>query len=347
MSRRLLAITPVAHPGGAETTLLRLLAGLRGDGWTVTVTTPEPGPLRELIVRAGLTHATLPLGGIGRGQGLRAVGSFRAARTLADAADVVLLEGAVCGRLLPALVPPAPLPRTRARVVLHIHDVVPRVARLWHRADLVVAASRAVARSLSGLRAPVEVVHPPVDAEPPVAEAPWPAGEGPVIGFVGRFEPRKGPLDLVRAAPIIRRAAPAARIVLVGDEPYGTAPEYTREVLASPEIEHHRWLENAPGLMRHLDVLVLPAYREPFGTVLAEAMAVGTPVVATPVDGLPEVVDDGVTGRLVPPGDPERLGAAVLDVLAHRDEMGAAARAGAARFHTERHVAAMERLLAA
>ena len=48
--------------------------------------------------------------------------------------------------------------------------------------------------------------------------------------------------------------------------------------------------------MRHLDVLVLPSYQEPFGTVLAEAMAVGTPVVATRVDGLPEVVRDGVDG---------------------------------------------------
>ena len=61
--------------------------------------------------------------------------------------------------------------------------------------------------------------------------------------------------------------------------------------------------------MRHLDVLVLPSYEEPFGTVLAEAMAVGTPVVATHVDGLPEVVQDGVTGRLVAPGDPGALAA--------------------------------------
>ena len=59
--------------------------------------------------------------------------------------------------------------------------------------------------------------------------------------------------------------------------------------------------------------------------MLAEAMIVGTPVVATRVGGLSEVVHDGVTGRLVPPGDPAALAAAVLDVLGHREAMAAAA----------------------
>jgi glycosyltransferase involved in cell wall biosynthesis len=166
-----------------------------------------------------------------------------------------------------------------------------------------------------------------------------------VIGFVGRVERRKGPLDLVRAAPAIKQGADGARIVIVGDDPYGSDPGYTRSVLESPEIEHYPWVENAPGLMRHLDVLVLPSYREPFGTVLAEAMAVGTPVVATAVDGLPEVVADGVSGRLVHPGDPSALAAAVLDVLAHREAMAAAAREQARRFDTEQHVERIERLI--
>jgi glycosyltransferase involved in cell wall biosynthesis len=79
--------------------------------------------------------------------------------------------------------------------------------------------------------------------------------------------------------------------------------------------------------------------------VLAEAMAVGTPVVATRVGGLAEVVDDGVTGRLVAPGDPAALAAAVLEVLRGRDAMGAAARERARRFDGERYAAHVERLL--
>ena len=143
-----------------------------------------------------------------------------------------------------------------------------------------------------------------------------------------------------------RAGVPGARVMVVGDDPYGTDPSYTMAVTGSPEIEHHGWVDNAPGLMRHLDVLVLPSHDEPFGTVLAEAMAVGTPVVATRVGGLAEVVDDGVTGRLVAPGDPTALAAAVLEVLRERDRMGAAARERARRFDADRYAEHVERLLA-
>lgn len=339
--RRLLAVDAVNDPGGAETTLMRLLGGLRARGWAVTLTTPASGSLRDQALGAGFGWQSLPLGGLTRGTGRRAIASWPRARRLAGLADVVYLNGSVCGRLLPALA----LPRRpgRTRLVLHIHDIVTRVPRFWRLADVVLAASQAVAERLVGLRA--QVVYPPVEPDPPVEPAPWPNGDGPVIGFVGRIEPRKGPLDLVRAAPAIQRGAPGARVVLIGDDRYGLAPEYARSVLASSHIEHHPWSANAPGLMRHLDVLVLPAYEEPAGTVLAEAMAVGTPVVATRVNGLPEVVLDGVTGRLTAPGDPDALAAAVLDVLARRQEMGAAAIEHARRFHIGPYVERVEQLI--
>ncbi len=317
MTNRLLAITPVDHPGGAETTLLRLLAGLKVKGWSIAITTPGLGPLRDSALTAGYGWHGLPLGGLGTGQGLLAIAAWPRARAFASAVDVVYLNGAVCGRLLPAL------PRLRARIVLHIHDMVTRIPRFWRRADVVLAASRAVAERLGSLQP--QVVCPPVDPEPPQRGAPWPPGDGSLIGFVGRIEPRKGPFDLVRAAPAIRRVAPGARIVLVGDDPYGVAPDYTRAVLGAPEIEHYPWTDNAPGLMRHLDVLVLPSHQEPAGTVRAKAMAVGTPVVATAVDGLPEIVDNGVTG-----------------LLAHRDQMSASARDEARRFYIKDYVERVE-----
>jgi glycosyltransferase involved in cell wall biosynthesis len=339
MTSRLLAVAPVDHPGGAEIHLLRLLAGLSTRGWEITLTTPSEGPLRRQAAQAGYAWQSLDLGGLARGAGLRALLSWPRARRLAADADVVYLNGTVCGRLLPALGPGA------ARRVLHVHDMVTRVPRFWRRADAVLADSQAVADRLTGLRP--HVVYGPVDPEPPVLAAPWPTGNRPVIGFVGRIEPRKGPLDLARAAPAIRLQVPGARVVVVGDDPYGSDATYTRAVTSSPEIEHYPWSDNAPGLMRHLDVLVLPSYEEPFGTVLAEAMAVGTPVVATRVGGLAEVVEDGVSGRLVEPGRPDLLAEAVLDVLAHRAEMGAAARAGASRFFLADYVDHVERLIAA
>jgi glycosyltransferase involved in cell wall biosynthesis len=338
---RLLAVAPVTEPGGAETTLLRLVRELAARGWAITLAAPRPGALLEAAAGAGHRTELLDQGGLGRRTGAAAVRAWPRARRLGREADVVLLNGTVCGRLLPAL---RGLP---ARTVLSVHDVASRVPRMWGAADVVLAASRAVADSLAPLRA--EVVYAPVDLDPPPAEPPWAPGGGPIVAFLGRIEPRKAPLDLVRAAPTIHAGAPGSRVVLVGDDPYELDPAYTELVeraAADAGVERCGWVENGPGLMRHVDVLVLPSRQEPFGTVLAEAMAVSTPVVATRVGGLAEVVDDGVTGRLVEPGDPEALATAVLDVLAHRAEMGEASRPAASRFATEAYADRFEALVA-
>jgi glycosyltransferase involved in cell wall biosynthesis len=331
--RRLVCVCGVAHPGGAEIGLLRLLRRL--DGWAITVTTPEPGPLSHAVLGEGWAWAQVPAGGLARRAGARAALSFPRMRRLARAADVVYLNGGVAGRLLPAA--------GAARTVLHVHDLVDRVPRHWRRADVVLADSQAVADRLEGLEA--HVVGCPVELDPPDVAPPWEPG-GEIVGFVGRLEPRKGPLDLARAAPRIRAARPDARVVLVGDDPFGADPAYTEAVRSAPGVEVHGWVEDAAGLMRHLDVLVLPSHAEPFGTVLAEAMAAGTPVVATRVGGLPEVVDDGVTGRLVAPGRPDELADAVVEVLGRRAEMGAAARERARRFGADAYAERVAALLA-
>ena len=311
MTGSLLAITPVDAPGGAETTLLRLLSGLRDRDWQITLTTPGAGPLREQALAAGFRWDRLPLGGLAPRTGGRALASWPLARRLSRGAQIVYLNGGVCGRVLPAL------GRRGAGRPAH--------PRHGQACSPLLATRGRGARGLAGRRRPPatdsrpHVVYPPADPDPPAVAPPWPTGKGPVVGFVGRLEPRKGPLDLVRAAPAIRRVVQGTRIVMVGGEPYGVSPAYTREVLRSPAVEHYPWSDNAPGLMRHLDVLVLPSYEEPAGTVLAEAMAVGTPVVATRVNGLPEVVRDGVTGRLVEPGDIDGLASAVsrCSTIAH------------------------------
>lgn len=330
----LLAVAPVDHPGGAEIGLLRLLPGLREAGWDVTLTTPAAGPVRSAAEQRGLRTDSLPLGGIGAGQGARAVVSFPKARRLARRHDVVYLNGTTTGRLLPAL------PRSQ-RAVLHVHDMVDRVPAKWKRADVVLADSQAVADRLGALAA--HVVGCPIEPAPAPVAPPWPAGEGPVVGYVGRIEARKGVLDLVAAAPLLRAAG--VRVVLVGDDPYGTDPEYVARVRASEAVEHYGWVEGAAGMMGSLDVLVLPSHQEPFGTVLAEAMNAGTPVVATQVGGLAEVVADGVTGRLVEPADPDALAAAVLEVLERREAMGRAARERARRWHVDAYTERVRALI--
>jgi glycosyltransferase involved in cell wall biosynthesis len=332
---RILAVCAVAHPGGAEIGLLRLAPRLTARGHALALATPGPGPMDE----AGLPMVRIDLGGMQRGAGARALRSWPRVRRLARAFDLVYLNGTVSGRLLPAL--------AGRRTVLHVHDIVDRVPRFWSMADAVLADSQAVADRLTGLRA--DVVYCPVELDVPDQPAPWPASsdghDGPVVGFVGRLEPRKGPLDLARAAPAIRAGAPGARIVLVGDDPYASAPEYVAEVRAAEGVEHVPWVADGAAVMRHLDVLVAPSRQEPFGTVLAEAMAAGTPVVATRVGGLAEVVVDGTTGRLVTPGRPDELAAAVLDVLGRRAQMGAAARAHAQQFGADAYADRVEAIL--
>jgi len=330
---RILGVCAVAHPGGAENALLRLGRRLTARGHELALVTPEPGPLDD----AGFAVVHLPLGGLDRGAGAQALRSWPRARGLARHADVVYLNGTVCGRLLPAL--------GGRPSVLHVHDIVERVPRLWARADAVLAASGAVARSLGELRS--HVVYCPIELDVAPAPAPWPPGDGPIVGFVGRLEPRKGPLDLVAAAPAIRAAVPGARVIVVGDEPYGRDPGYAARVRSAPGIEQIGWVDDGAAIMSHFDVLVAPSRQEPFGTVLSEAMAAGTPVVATRVGGLAEVVADGVTGRLVEPGRPDELAAAVIDVLARREQMGAAARRHVRRFGADEFTDRVEEILLA
>jgi glycosyltransferase involved in cell wall biosynthesis len=331
---KLLAVNAVDHPGGAEVGLLRLAARLRERDWEVTLTSPHEGVLSE----AGYPWLRLDVGGLGQGEGARAVASWPRALRLAQRFDVVYLNSTVCGRLLPAL--------RGVRSVLHVHDIVDRVPRHWAQADVVLADSQAVADRLDGLAA--QVVYCPVELDPPPADAPWAKENGhagPVVGFVGRIEPRKGVLDLIAAAPAIRAGSPGAEVVIVGDDPWDAFPDYLAQVRAARDVLHVPWHENAPGLMRHLDVLVVPSHQEPFGTVISEAMAVGTPVVATRVGGLAEVVEDGVTGLLVEPGEPDALAAAVLEVLGRRDAMNAAARQVARRFGADAYADRVEPLI--
>lgn len=332
-----LAVTPVADPGGAEIGLLRLLPRLRDRGWRVTVSTPADGAVAEAAASLGLATARLPVGGLGARSGARAVLAYPAARRLAAAHDVTYLNGTVCGRLLPAL--------RGLRTVLHVHDLVDRVPRIWRGADVILADSAATAERLGGLAARAHVVGCPIEPDPAPVAPPWVADGRPVAGYVGRIEPRKGVHDLVAAAPHLSRAG--VRVIVVGNDPFAADREYVARVDSAPYVERHPWVPGAAGLMGALDVLVLPSHAEPFGTVLAEAMNAGTPVVATRVGGLAEVVEDGVTGRLVAPGDPAALAAAVLEVLERRGAMGAAGRLRAARWHADAYADRVAELIAA
>ena len=90
--------------------------------------------------------------------------------------------------------------------------------------------------------------------------------------------------------------------------------------------------KDAQALIQAGDIFVLPSLAEPFGLVILEAMALGRPVIATDAGGPPEIVEEGVTGLLVPPSDPPALAAAIRRLLSDRKAAEAMGRGGQERF---------------
>ena len=144
----------------------------------------------------------------------------------------------------------------------------------------------------------------------------FPALGRPRIGFVGRLVPGKRPDVLVEAFSAV---ADEAFLVLVGDgawrqriEALVSARVPAERVHVQGFVEH----DEVPAVLASLDVLALPSAYEEMGSVLVEAMAAGVPVVASRVGGIPDVVADGETGLLVPPGDVPAFAAALRRLVA-------------------------------
>lgn len=146
---------------------------------------------------------------------------------------------------------------------------------------------------------------------------------GPRVGLVGRISPWKGQHVFLRAAARVRERFPGARFLVIGGALFEERA-YEREVreLARTlgleecvEFTGHR--DDVPELVGGLDLLVHASTTgEPFGQVVVEGMAAGKPVVATRGGGVPEIVEDGVTGLLVPMGDAEAMAGAMERLLA-------------------------------
>lgn len=147
------------------------------------------------------------------------------------------------------------------------------------------------------------------------------AGEGPVLLFVGRLEQRKGLEHAIRAFAHLKTRHPSLRMVVVGD---GPERERCQELLPAGLRVDVDMLgrvsdDDLPRCYRSADVFVAPATGgESFGIVLLEALAAGTPVVASDLPGFRSVVDDGRTARLVPPGDARGLADAVDALLSNQ-----------------------------
>ena len=206
------------------------------------------------------------------------------------------------------------------------------------RADLVLVSSRASAAAAVreyGLDpARVVAVPEPIDLEHwqvLFRSAARRERAGPTILCVARMYPRKRVADLLEAAALLRRRIPKARIRIVGRGPEWAAVARLHASLGLGEtvallgdVSRERLAEEYVGA----DLFCLPSVQEGFGIVFLEAMAASLPVVACRASAVPEVVEDGVTGVLVPPRDPPALADALEALLAAPGRARAMGKAG-------------------
>jgi glycosyltransferase involved in cell wall biosynthesis len=371
----------VSHTGefsGAEVVLLRLLQALPRDV-AIAVACPPTGPLSDALRARGIEQ--LPIAGTAvsfrlhpRATSKGLLDLVRSARALRGHVrrwrpDVIHANSARAG-----LIAAGAAARAAPPLVVQVHDIIPvgRVGGLVRRvvaraADSVLAVSdRAATTFDEGLPAPVaKTLYVAVDHErfrpdghdrPATRASLGVPADAPLIGQVAQITPWKGQLVAVEAFARVRDRHPDAHLVLVGQIAFSgdTArydnAAYDRELrarvteLGLDEVVHfagHR--DDVASVMNALDLILLPSTNEPFGTVIAEAMATGTVPLVSYDGGPAEYVEDGVSGRVLDPSDPDgwaHAASELLDDAARRAAMREQALRTARRFSTDAYARA-------
>lgn len=341
--------------GGMELHALVLAKGVAAAGWRVSVilpTLPVLDPLAEEFAGAGIaTHRISVTGDMAELQLARAWAEIQ--RLLHATKPDILHQhrtGPYHGKwtVLAARVAGVPI------VVASEHQAAYRLHGLqrWSTAAADLLVDRFVAVSDHDYRCQVSESGRPtgklvriyngIDASSfqpstPEAVAADRAALGipqgvPVIGTVARLEEQKGVTHLLHALPALKACWPELVVLIAGRGSLRAALEAEATQLGVTSYTHFLGFVPSPAsVMSLMDVVVIPSVWEPFGMVAAEAMSVGKPVAVSRVGGLPEVVEDGVSGVVVPPGDPDALFRAVDRLLADRGLRQRLAEAGARR----------------
>lgn len=234
----------------------------------------------------------------------------------------------------------------KAPTVVHVHDVLPRTRVadlvrqiLVRRTDAVVGVSRyATERFTEGTRgARTYTFYNPINTDrySMIGETREQAREraglrssGPLLGIVAQITPWKGHDVAIRALPEVLKSHPDACLLIVGAPKFAgpsvrfdnrkyllELEQLTSDLQLDGHVQFLGEREDVPAIMRSLDVLLCPSWEEPFGRSVVEAMAVGTPVVATAVGGPSEIIRDGTDGTLLPPREMDLWSRAIISLL--------------------------------
>jgi glycosyltransferase involved in cell wall biosynthesis len=379
--RTVVFVQPTSEVGGSDIALYRLVTNLDRSRFRPVVVMPREGPLTARFRAAGVHVRVLSMPQLRSVRDLRHQAGYllrfwpsvlrlalllrRERAAIVHSNSLYCLHGAWAALF------------ARVPHVWHIREIpdVPRPARSLLLAMAVrlsvrvIAMTEAVGAMFDGRlrkRGPKVVTvpdgidlsafHPGCDGAR-IRHELGIASDAPVAGFVARLDPWKGAEVFVRAAAAVSKQLPDARFIVCGGELPGYESyadglvRLASELGLDGRLHFTGWTYNVeaiPDVMAALDVLVHTSVRpEPFGLVLVEAMATAKPVVAARHGGVPEVVDEGVTGLLVEPGDWQGYAAAMLDVLRDATRAGALGAAGRTRAERLFDVRAYARIIEA
>lgn len=345
---RILSVNNTADIYGASRCMERVFGRFADDGHEVHAVLPEHGPLVALLEGRGVhVHIHPALSIIDRAQ-LQTIGGCL--RFLFQFPGSVLWLAQLMLRLRidivhsNTIVIPSPSVAallTRRRHVWHVRELLGEFGALWkpyQRAvytlsNAIVAISRCTRDQFEPqLRDKISVIYDGLDEADSIVTPNHrdqlrnlvPEGST-VVGVVGRIKfHRKGQEVLVRAASLLRERHPEARYLMIGSASPGNEDQVTRlralidELGVGDIVVLAGESDDPASVFAALDIAVAPSVQpEPFGCVVMEAMAVGTPVVGSDAGGIAEQIVDGDSGLLFPPGDAASLAAALDQLLSH------------------------------
>lgn len=339
---RIVELLATGSNGGAQEHVYNLVSRIDRERYDVSVCSLSPGSAVRKLERAGI-----PVCVIDTPDDKGAIEDV-AAHLGAIRADVVhnhMYRAEIVGTQAAWRVADAGLPRPYVVGTVHSSRIRSEedrmlLRRLTPRMDHLIAVSTAIVGKIADegrVGAPVTLVYNGVDLERYDHQEPCctlreeyglPA-DGPLVGVVARLEAEKGHPTLLDAWPHVRADVPDATLLVVGEGSRREALEAQAAALgiASSVVFTGR-RDDVPGVTAALDVAVLPSYREAQGLTILEAMALSRPVVASRVGGIPEMIEDGRTGLLVPPHDAGALATAITRLLRDHQLADILARAG-------------------
>lgn len=336
---------------GAERVLLTILTRLDRERFQPLLVCPADGPLKAMAEDVNVrTLVSEPLKARFTWRPERLIQYLisliqivREARAAirAERPDVVHANSIRAGLVMTAATAGMRMP-----IIWHVHDLLPRhplssairlFAVLTNR-NRIVAVSEAVARRFRGRvlqlfdrRVPVLTIHNGIELQKfdpkrsrreQIRRSLGADANALLIAIVGQLTPRKGQLELVRAFAEISGDVSQARLLIIGDAIFNSDREYrdlidreTQEFGLSDRVQFLGAREDVAELLQAFDLSVVNSRAEPFGLTVVEAMASGTPVLATAVDGIQEIVAHGQTGWFVPPGAHDELVTALGTLL--------------------------------